>query len=284
VPDTHPTLSLSGGLILRNLRDIRKRSRYIRVHTPNILPECFELQNHICDLCGQEIQCLEVAELDHSVSVYYFASSSLDILEAAKQCNGLNNLRAAHARCNSKKRILCRDEWFAKGMDILVGSAPVLTEDEIKTLKDRSIEIGRIGGTAANKNPRNRNRLKRYRTFESCSAGGKVGGAKNVETGQILKLGEIQGERNKKSGHWDKVRLLGSPITSDKAREQGLKNVESGHLASLDQGHKNAAKPGYMSKIGKIGGKKSGPIVSHVRWHVKRNIINPNCSLCTTSS
>ena len=144
-----------------------------------------------------------------------------------------------------------------------------------------SSELGRIGGIASNQNPENRNRLKRLSTFETCSNGGKLGGQKNVETGHIFALGVQQGRKNKESGHWDKVRLLGTPFTSETSRQQGLRNVENGHLVRLDQGRKNSEKPGYMSALGKLGGKKGGLAVCHLRWHVNRGIKNLNCSLCS---
>jgi GIY-YIG catalytic domain-containing protein len=143
-----------------------------------------------------------------------------------------------------------------------------------------SFEFASMGGTAANRNPENRNRLKKYTSFETCSAGGKKGGQKCVETGQIVSLGYEQGKKNKESGHWDKVRILGFASASENGRRQGLKNVENGHLKRLDQGKKNAAKLGYMSELGKRGGKKGGVASGHLRWHVRRNIINPSCFLC----
>lgn len=266
----------------RELKDIKKRSRYIRAHTPNVLVLCFEMQNHICDLCGHPIQCIlpEVTELDHSVPVYHFAAGPLDIKEAEKLCNNLNNLRAVHGICNVKKGISTREVWFAKEMDKLVGPAPFLTDDQISFLKFRASEIGRKGGLTAALKEENRNRIKKYRTLETCSDGGKKGGAVNVKTGQIISLGYKQGKKNKENGHWDKIKILGNVFDSNWGRKQGLKNVANGHLASLDQGRKNAEKPNYMSEIGKLGGKKGGAIVSHTRWHVKRNIVNPNCSLC----
>lgn len=132
--------------------------------------------------------------------------------------------------------------------------------------------LARIGGLASNQNPENRNRLKRLSTFESRSKGGKIGGAANVETGQSLALGLSQGKKNLESGHWDRIKVLGYEGAAERAKIQGLKNVESGHLASLNQGKKNAGKPGYMASIGKLS--------AHVQRHVKRNIINPSCSLC----
>ncbi len=48
---------------------------------------------------------------------------------------------------------------------------------------------------------------------------------------------------------------------------QGCKNVESGHLARIRTPESSA---------------KGGPIGRHTRWHVKRGIVNPACSLCVS--
>ena len=70
------------------------------------------------------------------------------------------------------------------------------------------------------------------------------------------------------------VQSLGYPLISEIAqlggRIGGRKNAESGHLASI-------ATFESRSKGGRIGGR----IVSHTRWHVRRGITNPSCSLCT---
>lgn len=115
-----------------------------------------------------------------------------------------------------------------------------------------SSALGRLGGIASNKNPENRNRLNKLRTFESCSLGGQRGGKKNVESGQAKKIGYAQGKINKDNGHWDRIRLLGNKFDANWGHKQGLKNIESGHLKKLN----------------------------HYQWHVSRNIFNPHCSLC----
>ena len=151
-------------------------------------------------------------------------------------------------------------------------------------LRERHVELARMGGLAANQKEENRNRLKNVATFETCSVGGKRGSEANKKSGLASRLGKEQGNKNKETGHWDRIRLLGNPFTPEDGRKQGLKNIENGHLKNLDQGKKNAAKPGYMKDLGKQGGKKGGPIACHIRWHVKRNIINSLCPLCRTNN
>lgn len=148
-----------------------------------------------------------------------------------------------------------------------------------------SSELGRMGGISANKNPENRNRLKAVATFESCSRGGQVGGRINADSGWSSELGFYQGNKNKQSGHWDRIRQLGTAFTMDHGRKQGLKNANKpGYMkfiSSLSHSLKDEnGKSVHAVKMGSIGGKKGGLATSHLRWHVRRNIVNPLCLLC----
>jgi hypothetical protein len=76
-------------------------------------------------------------------------------------------------------------------------------------------------------------------------------------------------------------------------RKGGLSNVKSGHLQRISaaggrasgvvQGRKNA-ESGRMREVQKLGlglgGKIGGPKGMHTRWHVRRGIVSPACSLC----
>lgn len=97
--------------------------------------------------------------------------------------------------------------------------------------------------------------------------------------------GPIQGKKNLESGLWARVVSLGGRA-SGKSKSLaklaanaknggrfGRWSVESGHLADLRT-------PEHQSRAGKAGGRKGGPAANHLRWHVKRNIVNQNCSLC----
>jgi hypothetical protein len=99
--------------------------------------------------------------------------------------------------------------------------------------------------------------LASIRTPENCAKGGRIAGRVNgrkaVESGQLASLRTPE--------HQTKAGRLG-----------GLKNVESGHLASLRT-------PEHQAKAGRIGGR----ISAHNRYHVKRNIVSPACSLCQQS-
>lgn len=121
-------------------------------------------------------------------------------------------------------------------------------------------------------------------TAEQKSANGSKGGRKSLESGHIVALGR----KNVES-----------------ARIQGRKNAEKpGYMATIGRkgGRKVSEKLGHMAKIGQrgglTGGRKGGrkggrdavesgqlaaarPKAHHVRWHVNRNIVNPDCTLCT---
>ncbi len=153
-------------------------------------------------------------------------------------------------------------------------------------------------------------------SHKTSAKGGRIAGHKNVESGWIQRLGRkqgriigpIQGRRNAENGHLQRISVKGGQAAvasgqvlraaalADRAkggRSGGRKNVESGHIQEL--GRKYGGKfwtPETHAKAGRIGGKinaESGQIQAvqltsnHIRWHVKRNVVNPTCSFCITS-
>lgn len=71
-------------------------------------------------------------------------------------------------------------------------------------------------------------------------------------------------------------------------RISGRMNVKSGHLASLrTREHQSAAARRRIELYGSPATPESraraGRITSHLRWHAKRGIVNPNCELCKRS-
>ena len=79
------------------------------------------------------------------------------------------------------------------------------------------------------------------------------------------------------------IARLGGRIGSreDKARA-GRKNAESGQIMSIatfESRSKGSRNQSLEDKA--LGGCIGGRIVSHIRWHVRRGITNPSCSLCT---
>jgi len=149
---------------------------------------------------------------------------------------------------------------------------------------------------------------------------GRLGGQIAVETGQIQALGRVMGCKARESGHiqalgrvWGKVRgydikrirsLPQTKIAQIKSGHiNGRKMADSGKLDDIrklpqtkigqraagvrqaalnaNQGRKNA-ESGHMASVGRsgVGGRIGGPMSCHRRWHVKRNIVNLDCSLC----
>jgi hypothetical protein len=271
---------------MRSKKEIQKRAAVIRKATPNILEELFEMQNRICDLCGEWIQNLVLAELDHSISVMKFAKGPLSTKKATIQANDPSNLRAAHAFCNSSKHDMTRDDWFARDMDKKVGKPRVWTQEEIEEFRKRMSEDGRAKGgyTQGQKNietghiqalgrvqgPKNVANLDKVRTYENTSKGGDIQGQRNVETGRAQELGNkfgpVQGQKNIDNGHWEKIRSKGQEAA-------GRKNVETGWAQELGRiwGKINAMLPQS------IEGQNKG---RHTRWHTNRGIINSDCPLC----
>ena len=91
-------------------------------------------------------------------------------------------------------------------------------------------------------------------------------GRRRVESGQIQALGRIQGPKNVENGHLARARqLVNRDCQKAAARISGTRigkaALESGQLASI-QTAENQSKG------------------RHVRWHIRREIFDPNCSLC----
>lgn len=75
--------------------------------------ELCEEQNDLCILCGNHLQDRSsvITEIDHTISVYIFAESSIPIDEAARLANDRSNLAAAHVLCQRSKGALAITEW-----------------------------------------------------------------------------------------------------------------------------------------------------------------------------
>ncbi len=115
-------------------------------------------------------------------------------------------------------------------------------------------------------------------SLEDKSKGGLIAGGKQVE--RMREMGREQGRKNAEKGseYMSSIAKLGAS--------------EGGKIG----GAKNAVKPGYMTRIGKLGGAKGSaaqPIESkreggrrgcHTRFHIQRGIVSPACSLCQNST
>jgi len=239
---------------MRTKEEIKERSKFIRAATPNCLEELFEMQNRICDLCGQPIQGICLAELDHSISVKAFAESELPVSDAVIQANSTKNLRAAHESCNASKHALSRDEWYAKGLnnrDVL----RVFTELELEKFRLRAtglknIEGGRVQGLK-NSVSGHLDRIRNLpQTKEGQSRNARIQGLKSVVNGNLARIRTLKG--SVKGG-----------VT------QGRRNSENGHLmkpyvAAVESGR-------FIEWCGLVG---------HTRWHTNRGIVKAGCKFC----
>jgi hypothetical protein len=73
------------------------------------------------------------------------------------------------------------------------------------------------------------------------------------------------------------------------ARKIGLRNAQTGHIQRIQKigcslGGQAIAdanmKSGRWSRIRKLGLSIGGKTQTHLRWHVARDIFQPNCELC----
>ena len=261
---------------MRTASEVRERARLIRRVSPNVLAELFEMQNRTCDLCGQGIQDLILAALDHSTPVIQFARGPLSIEDAVCQANDPSNLRAAHASCNHVKWNRTRDEWFARGLDKKVGTPRVLTDVELLELQFRMSEVGRkngrIGGRKSKENGTGIHAA--GMASKGGSIGGRITGRMNAESGHMAALARKYGSVGGR-----KVAELGVGVCG-RSRE---KMTEDGRKGGAVSGRMHA-ESGHCARIaasgGRIGGRIGSRVTNHLRWHQARNIFNPDCALC----
>ena len=140
---------------------------------------------------------------------------------------------------------------------------------------------GRIGGKIGGKiggrisGPINIRKIKR--TTEHQIKAGKAAGKKSVEdkTGihhpnfDKVTAGRKGGIRNVESGHLQRISSAGGKVSG---AIQGQKNKESGHMAAIGRS--------VPYEVRRINSMKGGPIGMHIRWHINRGIVSPDCKLC----
>jgi len=119
---------------------------------------------------------------------------------------------------------------------------------------------------------------------------GQVNGERNVKSGLMARVGRVQGRKNVESGWLDHIRSHEDCIKGGIAA--GRRAVESGQIQTLarsgiggrkggvTQGRRNAENGWFASIKTFQTCSKGGCLANHNRWHVKRNIMNPDCSLC----
>lgn len=131
---------------------------------------------------------------------------------------------------------------------------PINGEKYKHLLDINRIENSRKGGRVAVET----GQIYTIRTTESCRKGGLIGGPIGGRIG-----GLISGRKAVESGHIYRMRTKES--CSKGGKIQGRRAWDSGQLASIT-----------TSEVCSKGGRAC----CHLRWHVKRNMKNPNCEFC----
>jgi hypothetical protein len=109
--------------------------------------------------------------------------------------------------------------------------------------------------------------LARIATAEVRAKGGRTSGQNHVASGHIQELGRTQGKKNVESGRL--AGIITQEIRARGGRASGRLKVESGEIYRMPT-------PESCAKGGLFG--------NHIRWHSKRNIVNPACKLCSLSA
>lgn len=116
---------------------------------------------------------------------------------------------------------------------------------------------------------------------------GKISGPRNgrraVESGQLSRArAKDLRTTEERIQNLNRVRNLPQSVKArnDTGKALGKRNVETGriHILGREQGRKNV-ESGWIQALGRSN-RNNGIKTSHDRWHVKRNISNPNCKLC----
>lgn len=93
------------------------------------------------------------------------------------------------------------------------------------------------------------------------SIGGRIGGKIN---------GKIQGKRNVESGHLARICSMGGKVGGKIA---GRIAVESGQIQMLARKTVESGQLAHNCKT-----------ANHIRWHIKRNVINSQCKFCNPNT
>lgn len=159
------------------------------------------------------------------------------------------------------------------------GNAPYLSPEKIKDICSRAGKIGgRIGGRATKEITNGRAGNGGIRAHQLHPKLYSELGRKNIALVHRLYpdlAKETMTKTNKKYPDLaHRAGAIGGKIGGKVGGPiAGRKNVESGHWASLKTKE-------HQSKAGSVGGKIGGVVSTHNRYHILRNIQNPNCSLC----
>jgi hypothetical protein len=90
-------------------------------------------------------------------------------------------------------------------------------------------------------------------------------------------------DRDGKSHHAKKMAQRGAVaggLSTHKLHPKWLRKIGLRGCRVLHRVKDSDGKSSHAKKMGRLGGLKSGRRVNHIRWHVRRGLVNPNCSLC----
>ncbi len=294
----------------RSQSSVRQRSQFIRKRKPNLLEEHFEMQNRICDLCGHPIQDLILAVLDHSTPVIHFARGPLPTAEAARQANDPTNLRAVHFSCNGSKGDLSRREWFERGLNKKMGEPRIWTDGELLNLQ---FQFNARTNTCARRAQLKRlhQKMRERGFYNKLAQNPKRLAALAVKTKDPEWLANVaaankkttsspewlaQHERMIESPEWQKANMAGrKKMQQNPHWREAMKNLPQNPewLASIRAAGKRRSQDPKWRAANKaaMAKKAQNPkwraehaarlrARNHENWHVSRNIVNPQCSLC----
>lgn len=121
-------------------------------------------------------------------------------------------------------------------------------------------------------------------SFEQRSANSKKSAKRNYERGiGLAGIDPSQHSANSRKGG-TRVRELKLGIHAQSDNERLVYCKMGGEIAHKKRLGVHGRSREQMSADGKEGGKKGGPIGCHIRWHINRNIVNPDCDLCCNSA
>lgn len=170
-----------------------------------------------------------------------------------------------------------------------VSAARIGGDHNYRLHPEQYIEMGRKGGLISGPKNVQSGQLKRIHELPQSKAAycenGRLAGLKAVESGFIQALGRAYGPSNgRKAAETGQLASVRTPESCAKGGRIGGKI--GGKIAAskwtrehqVSAARKNAAKH-FTTEHQKAAGRISG----HVRCHVNRNIVNPNCPLCVPS-
>jgi len=118
-----------------------------------------------------------------------------------------------------------------------------------------------------------------------------------ITPGHLSKAGRIGGQTTGLRNAKHKIGIFAPTFDLSKAGIKGGKATNAttngrkgngGRIGGVIGGNKQVTNrigifsPEMRGVGGRVGGKIGGRVATHNRWHVQRNIINPNCELCTS--